>query len=68
VASSTAVATLHQVVMFIVDKVEQEDRRMLFVNELESITLPDSATQVPGSGACDAFSTVQYLPGRLSVG
>jgi hypothetical protein len=47
VVSSTAVATLHQLVMFIVDKVEQEDRRMLLVNVLESITLPDGATQVP---------------------
>jgi hypothetical protein len=42
--SSTA-AALRQLVMFVVDKVVEEDRRMLLVNELESITLLDTTTQ-----------------------
>ena len=37
VVSSTAAATLYQLVLFIVDKVIEEDRRMLLANELESI-------------------------------
>jgi hypothetical protein len=41
VVSSTAVATLHQSVMFVIDKVIEEDCRMLLANKLESITLPD---------------------------
>ncbi|KAI0268961.1 hypothetical protein BGY98DRAFT_1101369 [Russula aff. rugulosa BPL654] len=32
--------------MFIIDKVVQEDHRMLLANELESITLQDTTTQV----------------------
>jgi hypothetical protein len=35
VVSSTAAATLRQLVMFIVDKIVEEDRRMLLANELQ---------------------------------
>jgi hypothetical protein len=45
VVSSTAAAALPQLVMFVVDKVAQEDRRVPFANELESITPPDGTTQ-----------------------
>jgi hypothetical protein len=39
-------ATLRrQSTMFVVDKVVEEDRRMLFSNELESIIPPDEKTQ-----------------------
>ncbi len=56
VVSSTAAATLRQLVMFVVDKVVEEDRRMLLANELESITLPDRTTQALGPAARDAFA------------
>jgi hypothetical protein len=42
--SSTAVATVGQLVMFVVDRVLEEDRRTLLSNKLESITLPDTTT------------------------
>jgi hypothetical protein len=51
---STAAATLRQFVVFIVDKVVEEDRRMLL--ELESITLPDVTTQALCPPARDAFT------------
>jgi hypothetical protein len=41
VMSSTAAATLRQLVMFVVIKVVQEDHRMVLSNERESITLPN---------------------------
>ena len=59
--SSTAAATLRQLVMFVVDKVVEEDRRMLLANELESITLPDGATQALGPAARDAFAIFEDL-------
>lgn len=59
--SSTAAATLRQLVMFVVDKVVEEDRRMLLANELESITLPDGTTQVLGPAARDAFAVFEDL-------
>lgn len=43
-------------VISVVDKVVEEDRRMLFVNELESITLPDETTQALRPATCDAFA------------
>jgi hypothetical protein len=49
VVSSTAAATLRQLVMFI-DKIIEEDRRMPLTNELESITLPDRLTQALDPG------------------
>jgi hypothetical protein len=61
VVSSTAAATLRQLVMFVVDKVIEEDRRMLLANELESITLPDGTTQALGPAARDAFAIFEDL-------
>jgi hypothetical protein len=59
--SSTAAATLRQLVMFVVNKVVEEDRRMLLSNELESITLPNRLTQALGPAARDAFVTFEDL-------
>jgi len=64
VVSFTAAATLHRLVMFIVDKVVEEDRRMLLANEPESITLPDWTTQAFGPAA----RRVCHLRVPLSVG
>ncbi|KAI9452204.1 hypothetical protein F5148DRAFT_1237059 [Russula earlei] len=61
VVSSTAAATLRQLVMFVVDKVIEEDRRLLLANELESITLPDGTTQALGHAARDAFAIFEDL-------
>jgi hypothetical protein len=55
--SSTAAAALRQLVVFIVDKVVEEDRRMLL--ELESITLPDGMTQALCPPARDAFTILR---------
>src|ERR1700755_2491892 len=52
VVSSTAAATLHQLVIFAVDR---EDCRMLLANELKSRTLLDGASQGFGPAARDAF-------------
>ena len=54
--SSTAAATLRQLVMFVVDKVVEEDRRLLLANELESITLPDGTTKTLGPVARGTFA------------
>jgi hypothetical protein len=51
VVSSTAAATLRQLVMFIVDKIVEEDCCVLLANELKSITPPDRTTQVLDPGA-----------------
>jgi hypothetical protein len=56
VMSSTAAATLRQLVIFVVNKVVEEDRCMLLSNELESITLLNRLTQVLGPAVCDAFA------------
>ncbi|KAH9169937.1 hypothetical protein EDB89DRAFT_1853941 [Lactarius sanguifluus] len=61
VVSSTAAATLRQLVMFVVDKVVEEDRRLLHANELEPITLPDGTTQPLGLAARDAFAIFEDL-------
>jgi hypothetical protein len=61
VVSSTAAATLRQLVMFVVDKVVEEDRRLLLANELESVTLPDGNTQTLGPAARDAFAIFEDL-------
>jgi hypothetical protein len=52
-----AAATLHQ----LVDKVVEEDRRMLLANELESTTLPDRTTQALGPAARDALAVFKDL-------
>jgi hypothetical protein len=54
--SSTAVVTLRQSVMIVVDRVVGEDRRMLLANELGSITLPNGTTKELGPTAHDAFA------------
>ena len=41
VVSSTVAVTLRQLVMFVINKIIEEDHRMLLANELESITLPN---------------------------
>jgi hypothetical protein len=61
VVSFTA-ATLRQLAKFVVDKVVvEEDRRMLLVNELESITLLDTTTQAFGPAARDALAIFEDL-------
>lgn len=47
--------------MFVVDKVVEEDRRMLLANELESVTLPGGTTQTLGPAARDAFAIFEDL-------
>ena len=47
--------------MFVVDKVVEEDRRLLHANELEPITLPDGTTQTLGPAARDAFAIFEDL-------
>jgi hypothetical protein len=61
VVSSTAAVRVRQLVMFIVDKVVDEDRRMLLANELESITFPDGTPQALGPAARDAFGIFEDL-------
>ncbi|KAN0132209.1 hypothetical protein V8E53_009975 [Lactarius tabidus] len=61
VVSSTAAATLRQLFMFVVDKIVEEDRRLLHANELEPITLPDGTTQTLGTAARDAFAIFKAL-------
>jgi Guanine nucleotide exchange factor in Golgi transport N-terminal/Dimerisation and cyclophilin-binding domain of Mon2 len=61
VVSSTAAATLRQLVMFVVDKVVEEDRRMLLASELEPITLPDGTTRSLGPAARDTFAIFEDL-------
>jgi hypothetical protein len=48
-------------VMFVVDKVVEEDRCMLLVNELQSITFPDGTTPALGRAARDAFAISEDL-------
>ena len=57
--------TLCRLVMFVVDKVVDEDRHMVLAGELESITLPDGTTQALRSRCT---RRLRYLRGPLSVG
>jgi hypothetical protein len=59
--SPAAVAILHQLVMFVVDKVIEEDRRMLLNNKLESITLLDITTQAFGPTTRNAIAIFEDL-------
>jgi hypothetical protein len=45
----------------VVDKVAEEDHRMLLADELESITLPDMTTQALGPAARDTFAIFEDL-------
>ena len=55
--SSTATMMLRQLVMFIIDKIFEEDRQILLASKLELITLPDGMTQLLGPAVCD-MSTI----------
>jgi Guanine nucleotide exchange factor in Golgi transport N-terminal len=47
--------------MFVVDKVVEEDRRILLANELESITIRTRTTQALCPATCDAFVIFEGL-------
>lgn len=57
---------LRQLVTFVVDKVVEEDLRLLLANALGSITLPDGTTRLLGPVARDAFAIFEdlYLNGE----
>ncbi|KAI5120993.1 hypothetical protein M0805_000454 [Coniferiporia weirii] len=62
VVSSTAAATLRQLVMFVIDKVVDEDRRdNLKPNDYTEIVLPDGSHKSLGPSALDAYSVVEDL-------
>ena len=62
VVSSTAAATLRQIVMFIVDKVVDEDRRdNLNASDRTDIDLPDGTSKALGPSSLDAFLVIQDL-------
>ena len=62
VVSSTAAATLRQLVMFVVDKVVDEDRRDdVKVEELADVTLPNGQLKALGLSAQDAFAVFEDL-------
>ncbi|KAJ3522926.1 hypothetical protein NM688_g8802 [Phlebia brevispora] len=62
VVSSTAAATLRQLVMFVVDKVVDEDRRDDLPQDLfTEVTVPDGTTKPLGPSARDAFAVFQDL-------
>lgn len=60
--SSTAAATLRQLVMFVVDKVVDEDRRDdLEAKDLSDVILPNGTTKSLGPSAQDAFAVFEDL-------
>lgn len=62
VVSSTAAATLRQLVMFVVDKMVVEDGEEEIAQEdLSDIQLPDGTTKSLGPSARDAFSVFEDL-------
>ena len=62
VVSSTAAATLRQIVMFIIDKVVEEDRNdKVETIQLTEISLPDDSKVSLGPSAVDAYSVVEDL-------
>ncbi|CCL98022.1 uncharacterized protein FIBRA_00015 [Fibroporia radiculosa] len=62
VVSSTAAATLRQLVMFVVDKVVDEDRRdIVDVTAMVETTLPNGDVKSLGPSAQDAFAVFQDL-------
>lgn len=60
VVSSTAAATLRQLVMFVVDKVVDEDKREVF-SDVEDVYLPDGTTRSLSPSARDAFAVFEDL-------
>ena len=65
VVSSTAAATLRQLVMFVVDKMDVEDRLSettdLDDSQLTQVKLPDGSVKKLGPSALDAFSVFEDL-------
>ncbi|KAG9312399.1 guanine nucleotide exchange factor in Golgi transport N-terminal-domain-containing protein [Chiua virens] len=62
VVSSTAAATLRQMVMFVVDKMVEEDKReSLDPKLLKDVILPDGTTAALGPFARDAYSVFEDL-------
>lgn len=62
VVSSTAAATLRQLVMFVVDKMVEEDKQdSVDPQLLEYVTLPDGTTAALGPFARDAYSVFEDL-------
>jgi len=65
VVSSTAAATLRQLVMFVVDKMVLEDRiaesEEIPASNLTKVQLPDGTTTLLGPSAKDAFSVFEDL-------
>lgn len=62
VVSSTAAATLRQLVMFVIDKVVDEDRKnSLNPNDYTKIALPDGTYKSLGPSALDAYAVVEDL-------
>ncbi|KAH9475059.1 Protein MON2-like protein [Psilocybe cubensis] len=65
VVSSTAAATLRQLVMFVVDKMVLEDRQEeseeIPSADLSEVQLPDGTTKLLGPSAKDAFSVFEDL-------
>ncbi len=60
VVSSTAAATLRQLVMFVVDKMVDEDRQDSSP-EMHDVKLPDGTTKALGPSARDAFAVFEDL-------
>ncbi|KAK0468574.1 hypothetical protein IW261DRAFT_1518270 [Armillaria novae-zelandiae] len=62
VVSSTAAATLRQLVMFVVDKMVDEDRKDdVSADEMSEVKLPDGTTKTLGPSARDAFAVFEDL-------
>lgn len=60
--SSTAAATLRQLVMFVVDKMVDEGRQEdIDPEQLSDVGLPDGTTKTLGPAARDAFSVFEDL-------
>jgi hypothetical protein len=60
--SSTAAATLRQLVMFVVDKMVAEDsEEVIPPTQLSEVQLPDGTTKLLGPSARDAFSVFEDL-------
>ena len=62
VVSSTAAATLRQLVMFVIDKVVDEDRRDdVNSSDYTEIVLPDGTHKTLRPSALDAYAVVEDL-------
>ncbi|KIY49646.1 hypothetical protein FISHEDRAFT_40768 [Fistulina hepatica ATCC 64428] len=61
VVSSTAAATLRQLVMFVIDKMSDEDRREDEVDTTSEVDLPNGSRKAMGPSAHDAFCVFEDL-------